>query len=143
MTTYRTSPATLRVIAITMLGIELLIHAALAPDHLDEIPYIGALFLVAAAALGVVIAMLVELPNSRVPWLIGTALCAGMLAAFLLSRTLGTARLPRGMAERQRIGDRRHPARGRVHRLRRLRPSPDAACRHPRAGRPTFVDAPA
>ena len=89
MTTYFNPAATLRVIAIPMLGIELLIHAALAPAHLEEIPYIGALFLVAAAVLGVVIAMLVELPNSRLPWLIGTALCAGMLAAFLLSRTLG------------------------------------------------------
>ena len=142
MTTYRTSPATLRAIAITMLGIELLIHAALAPDHLDEIPYIGALFLVAAAALGVVIAMLVELPNSRVPWLIGTALCAGMLAAFLLSRTLGLPGFHEEWLSDNALGIAAIPPEvvfiacaGYA-----LRRTPRAATREPAA---TFVDAPA
>jgi hypothetical protein len=71
-----------------MIGIELVIHAALAPAHLDEIPYIGALFLLASVLLAAVLVMLL-LPYSRTPWLLGAAICAGMLIAFLISRTLG------------------------------------------------------
>ncbi len=71
-----------------MIGIELVIHVALAPAHLEEIPYIGALFLLASLLLAAVLAMLL-LPHSRAPWLLGAAICAGMLIAFLISRTLG------------------------------------------------------
>jgi hypothetical protein len=70
-----------------MLAVEIAIHADLAPDHLREIPYIGVGFVLASLLL--TLALLGVLADRRVGWLLGAALCAGMAALFVLSRTTG------------------------------------------------------
>jgi hypothetical protein len=77
----------IRFVAATMLAIEVAIHAALAPDHLREIPYIGAGFVLASVLLA--LALLGVLADRRVGWLLGAALCVGMATLFVLSRTTG------------------------------------------------------
>ena len=80
---------TLRSLAIAMAAVEVAIHAVLAPSHLQETPYIGALFVALTVILtGVLISLL--LPGlRRFGWLIGAAVCAGMFVAFIASRTVG------------------------------------------------------
>ena len=90
MAAYVHPPIGLRLVAIPMIGIELAIHAVLVPSHLAEVPYIGALFLVATLALAAVLSMLLETsPHSRNAWLLGAVTCAAMFVGFLVSRTFG------------------------------------------------------
>jgi len=70
-----------------MLAGEIVIHAALAPDHLSEIPYIGAGFVLASVLLG--LALLGVVAGRRAGWLLGAAVCVGTATLFVLSRTTG------------------------------------------------------
>jgi hypothetical protein len=79
----------LRLTAATMLAVEIAIHAALAPDHLREVPYIGALFLVASGLLCVVLIGILAAPRKAMFWQVGAAICIGMPVGFAASRTVG------------------------------------------------------
>lgn len=70
-----------------MLAAEIAIHVKLAPDHLREIPYIGAGFVLASVLLAV--AVVGVLLDRRAGWLLGSALCVGMALLFVASRTVG------------------------------------------------------
>jgi len=73
--------------AALALAVEVAIHVYLAPDHLEEAPYIGVGFVVASVLCAV--ALLLVLADRPSGWLLGTALCAGMAGAFLVSRAFG------------------------------------------------------
>lgn len=64
------------------------IHVYLAPEHLAEIPYIGALFIALAAACIILAAILVILDSAWV-WATTGALNILALATFVVSRTVG------------------------------------------------------
>lgn len=75
--------------AITVVVVEIGIHAYLAPSHLEERPYIGVLFVVADVLLaGVLVSLLTGLVWP-VGWLLGAGVCAGMFVGFVVSRTTG------------------------------------------------------
>jgi hypothetical protein len=77
----------IRLVAVVMLAIEIAIHVDLAPDHLHEIPYIGVGFVLSAVLLTVAVVGLLR--DARWGWTLGTALCLGMAAVFVLSRSTG------------------------------------------------------
>jgi hypothetical protein len=77
----------LRSVAALALAAEVAIHVYLAPDHLEEVPYIGVGFVVASVLCAV--ALLLVLADHRSGWLLGTVLCAGMAGAFVVSRAVG------------------------------------------------------
>jgi hypothetical protein len=79
----------LRLPAAAMLAVEIAIHAYLAPEHLSEIPYIGASFEAASVLLAVTVVGIAVAPRSSAPWMLGALLCIGMAFAFLASRTVG------------------------------------------------------
>jgi hypothetical protein len=70
------------------LGVEIYVHVKLAPDHLHEVPYVGVGFVVASALLAAVLLAIALRPTAFV-WFAGAAVCSGMAAAFVLSRTVG------------------------------------------------------
>ncbi|MFI6356102.1 hypothetical protein ACIBJF_26290 [Streptomyces sp. NPDC050743] len=72
------------------------LHAVLVPDHLEEKFYIGVLFVVGGVVMLIVAAGLVALARPMVAWLTGTLVSLGMIVGFLLSRTVG---LPAGYYE--------------------------------------------
>jgi hypothetical protein len=78
-----------QVTAAAILVVEIAIHVALAPAHLDEVPYIGVLFVVASVLLTVALAAILIAPRNPLGWYLGSALCAGMAAAFVISRATG------------------------------------------------------
>lgn len=95
--------ASLRWIAISAAFLNLGIHVYLAPMHLQEKFYIGVLFLLGSAALAVVVVGLAT-DHDRVrtvAWLLGSGTSLAMLAAFVLSRTVG---LPGGYLEAWAVG---------------------------------------
>lgn len=71
-------------------------HAQLVPEHLREVPYIGALFLIGTALLVLAVIALLVRPWRRAGWWLGWIVCAGMIAGYILSRTVG---LPQGYKE--------------------------------------------
>ena len=77
----------IRFVAATMLAIEIAIHVDLAPDHLHEIPYIGAGFVLSSVLLA--IALVGVVMDAPAGWLLGGATCVGMAGLFILSRTTG------------------------------------------------------
>ena len=79
----------IRSMAAVMLAVEIAVHAKLAPDHLREIPYIGAGFVIAAVLLTGVLVAIVVRPDQQLPWLIGALLCVGMAGLFVVSRVTG------------------------------------------------------
>jgi hypothetical protein len=79
----------IRLVAGAALIVEIAIHAYLAPDHLEEIPYIGVGFVVAAALGTAVLVGVVFAPRRAAVWRTGALLCLGMAAAFVASRTVG------------------------------------------------------
>lgn len=85
----RPSTLGLRLVAAASLVVEIVIHAALAPDHLQEMPYIGASFVAASVVLTVFLGALLLRPRDPRPWVAGGLLCAGMCALFVISRTAG------------------------------------------------------
>ena len=87
-TSFAPSPLT-RVLAIAMLVDQIVVHVHLAPDHLEEVPYIGVGFVVASALLTAVAVVLVLRPRNRWAWLGGAALMLGMALLFTASRLVG------------------------------------------------------
>lgn len=87
-----------RWVAIAAAFINLGIHLAMAPDHLAETLYIGVLFIVGSALLGMVMVGLASDRNQlRTPaWVVGVLVCAVEFVMFVLSRTTG---LPQGYHE--------------------------------------------
>ena len=79
----------MRITAAAMLTIEIAIHVDLAPDHLREVPYIGASFVTASMMLALVLAGTTLAPSSAAPWALGALLCTGMAITFVASRTVG------------------------------------------------------
>ena len=73
--------------AVVMAGIGA-IHLILAPEYLDEAPYIGVLFLLGAVA-GAAVAMRLWRAPSRPAWGLGALIAAGMAVGFVASRTVG------------------------------------------------------
>jgi hypothetical protein len=78
-----------RVLAALALIANIAIHGYLAPDHIEEIPYIGAGFVAAAVLLTGVLVGLALWPADRSLWLTGSVLSVGMAALFVISRTAG------------------------------------------------------
>jgi hypothetical protein len=76
-----------RYAAALMLAAEIAIHVYLAPDHLEEMPYIGMGFVVASVLCAV--ALVLVLLDHPAGWLLGTALCVGMAVLFVISRLVG------------------------------------------------------
>jgi hypothetical protein len=76
-----------RYAAALMLAAEIAIHVYLAPDHLEEMPYIGMGFVVASVLCAV--ALVLVLLDRPAGWLLGTALCVGMAVLFVISRLVG------------------------------------------------------
>jgi hypothetical protein len=75
-------------IASVLLLIAAATHIPLIPDHLEEAPYVGILFIVlslACVALAVVILVL----DTDAVWLLSGAICLAAVVAFLASRTVG------------------------------------------------------
>ena len=72
------------------------LHALLVPDHLEEMFYIGLLFAVGSVVMLAVALGLAALRRPLAVWLAGTLVSLGMIAGFLLSRTVG---LPNGYYE--------------------------------------------
>jgi len=70
-----------------MLAAEIVIHAYLVPDHLEEMPYIGVGFIVASVLCAV--ALVLVLLDRSVGWVLGTLLCVGMAGLFVISRVVG------------------------------------------------------
>ena len=78
-----------RYVAALTLAAEIAIHVLLAPDHLEEMPYIGVSFVIASVlCLAALIAVLAAPTDAR-GWLFGAALCVGMGVVFVISRTWG------------------------------------------------------
>jgi hypothetical protein len=72
------------------------LHALLIPDHLEEKFYIGILFAVGSAIMLAVAVGLVTLRQPLTTWLTGALVSLGMIVGFVLSRTIG---LPDGYYE--------------------------------------------
>ena len=79
----------LRPAAALALVVEIGIHVDLAPDHLREVPYIGASFVVGSVLLATVLIGLAIAPRSAAVWLAGALVCTGMAVGFVASRTVG------------------------------------------------------
>jgi hypothetical protein len=78
-----------RITAAVALAADITIHAALAPDHLEEVPYLGTLFVALSVLLTAVLIGVLIAPKSDLVWTSGAALCGGAAVAFIISRTLG------------------------------------------------------
>jgi hypothetical protein len=81
-------PSILRRAAAALLAGTAGLHLLLAPEYFGEKGYVGVLFLLGAAAGGLVAARLWMADDARA-WLAGTLVAAGMAAGFVLSRTVG------------------------------------------------------
>lgn len=79
----------LRVLAAVALVANIAIHVYLAPDHIHEMPYIGAGFVTAAMLLAGVLFGLLLWPADRSLWQAGVVLSVGMAVLFVVSRTIG------------------------------------------------------
>lgn len=90
MRQFATRPA-VRWIAIGSAAVNLEIHVVLAFGHWREMPYIGAMFVIAATLLGLVVAGLSSGRDSRrtLAWIGGSIVSAGEFILFVLSRTTG------------------------------------------------------
>ena len=63
-------------------------HVPLIPEHLEEAPYVGALF-IALAVVGVVLAVLLAVRDTPLVWAVSGLVTLLAAVAFLLSRTVG------------------------------------------------------
>ncbi|ARF56914.1 hypothetical protein B1H19_24520 [Streptomyces gilvosporeus] len=64
------------------------VHIVIAPEHLQEMTYIGVLFLISSVALLLAAAGLAR-RNPLPGWWLGTLISGGMILGFALSRTVG------------------------------------------------------
>ncbi|MGW2826649.1 hypothetical protein ACWC24_37585 [Streptomyces sp. NPDC001443] len=87
---------TLRGLGVCCASGNAVLHGLLVPDHLEEKFYIGVLFAVGSAVMLLVAAALVTSKHLLGAWLAGAIVSLGMIAGFLLSRTVG---LPGGYYE--------------------------------------------
>ncbi|MEV6054826.1 hypothetical protein [Streptomyces sp. NPDC052107] len=87
---------TLRGLGVCCAVGNMVLHAVLVPDHLEEKFYIGVLFVVGGVVMLIVAAALVALARPMIAWLTGALVSLGMIVGFLLSRTVG---LPGGYYE--------------------------------------------
>lgn len=85
-----------RWIALVALELNIGIHVALTPMHLEEEFYIGVLFTIGNAALFAAMLLLMSARPHVVGWLLAAATSAVEFGAFLASRTIG---LPGGYRE--------------------------------------------
>jgi len=70
-----------------------LTHVPLIPDHLEEAPYVGALFIaLAVVALGLAAALVLH--DSSLVWALVVAVMGAAVIAFLVSRTIGLPQMP-------------------------------------------------
>lgn len=75
-------------VASVLLLVAAATHVPLIPDHLEEAPYIGVLFiLLSVVAVALAIAVLVV--HTDTVWLLAGAVCFAAVLAFLASRTIG------------------------------------------------------
>lgn len=65
------------------------IHAVLVPEHLDEMPLLGASFIVSVLALLAIAAALAIRPQAQIPASLAAFLFAGLILAYAASRTTG------------------------------------------------------
>jgi drug/metabolite transporter (DMT)-like permease len=72
-------------IALAVTG---LIHLAITPEGLDAQTYVGVLFLLGGVTC-LTAAVLLWRGDDRRVWTVAALVCAGMFAAFILSRTVG------------------------------------------------------
>jgi hypothetical protein len=82
-----------RLLAAVCVAVGGLTHVPLIPDHLEEAPYIGALF-IALAAVSVVLAVGLLVADSPLVWSLTVVVMAAAVAAFLVSRTAGLPQMP-------------------------------------------------
>lgn len=84
--------------AVAAAFVNLGIHLALTPDHLEEKLYIGVLFVIGSGVLGLVMVGLAsDRDRLRAPmWVLESVVCAAEFVLFCLSRTTG---LPGGYQE--------------------------------------------
>ena len=80
------------------------IHAELAPDHLHEVAYLGASFVVAAALLALAAVTLIAVPWSGRAWAAAGLLCLVMAIAFVASRTVGLPGVHEAWTSDHRLG---------------------------------------
>ncbi len=85
-----TSP--LRWPAAALLVVVAAVHVPLVPDHLEEAPYVGVLFL-ALAVVSVVLAALLVTRDTRLVWAASGLVTLLALLAFVASRTAGLPEL--------------------------------------------------
>jgi len=88
--------AALRYVAIVAALVSAVVHAQLVPEHLEEVPYIGTLFLIGTVLLVLAVIALLVRPWRRAGWWLGSLVCSGMIVGYVLSRTIG---LPQGYKE--------------------------------------------
>ncbi|MGW1893681.1 hypothetical protein ACWCP6_26035 [Streptomyces sp. NPDC002004] len=65
------------------------VHLLLVPDHLEEMFYVGVLFLVGSVIMLAAGAGIALSARPVVAWLVGAAVSLGMIVGFVLSRTVG------------------------------------------------------
>ncbi len=82
----------LRWLAALMLLVTSGTHVPLIPDHLEEAPYVGVLFIV-LSVLSVVFAVLLVVDDTPVVWAASGLLTLLALLAFVASRTIGLPEL--------------------------------------------------
>jgi hypothetical protein len=78
----------MRAFAVALLVVTAAAHLYLAPEHLEEMPYIGVLFILGGVG-SLIAAGWLLVRDTPLAWAAGGALCAGMLLALILSRTTG------------------------------------------------------
>jgi hypothetical protein len=87
-----TGPPLLRLVAAAT-ALSASVHVAILSQHLDEKPYVGALFLAAILALQLVALELAQSRRDRLldtaAWVGGSAIAVSMVALFVVSRTVG------------------------------------------------------
>ncbi|MGW1197962.1 hypothetical protein ACWD4B_19300 [Streptomyces sp. NPDC002536] len=96
MNSAKTTEAALRWLGVCCALANTVLHTLITPDHLEEKLYIGVLFAVGSAAMLFVAVCLATSRYVTVAWSTGALVSLGMIALFLLSRTVG---LPQGYYE--------------------------------------------
>jgi hypothetical protein len=82
----------LRWVAATLLLVTAAVHLPLVPEHLEEAPYAGVLFVLLAAAC-IALAVVLVLRDTHTAWTLSGAVVLLALVAFLASRTVGLPQL--------------------------------------------------